>query len=396
MDPARPLDVAAVSVRTPADGPPSAKVADVMTRHLDRLARCALAAAAGLDPLLDRPDDDAAVSGARTDLELLALALREGRPPHESEVDQVAGIASRRAREGVPREAFARGYSTVLRAVWAEVVELAADEGLDPGALHEALHTLWTWADAMAERASELFSAYDLERARHDEQSRTQFLHQLVAGNLSAADIRSSATAYGLHPGRGHSVVRAALADGVTLAELDRALRTALGGRAALTALQGTDVVGVVPGPVRLDAALGTVAVGPERDLVDLHSSDTVAAQVLAAALRFGRTGTVTLEDLGLRLLVAGDDDVGQHLEARYLAPVAGAKEDLAGTVDCYLQHGMRIEAVAKSLFLHPNSVRKRLHRYSELTGADLTEVGDVIQVWWAMRRREMHRAAPR
>jgi DNA-binding PucR family transcriptional regulator len=40
--------------------------------------------------------------------------------------------------------------------------------------------------------------------------------------------------------------------------------------------------------------------------------------------------------------------------------------------VQAYLEHGGSLEATARSLFVHPNTVRYRLGRISELIGYDL------------------------
>jgi hypothetical protein len=385
MDAGSPRAVPSVSSPTPTEA-----VADLLAAHVDELADVAFRAARALDSQIAQTEESRGHEAAAANLLLLARALREGRGPTPAEVEAVAGVAVERARQGVSSTAFARGYSTVLRHVWERLLGLARDAGVDEASLHEPLQVLWAWADAMAEHASAEFARYELEQARHDEQARTQFLSHLLEGSLSAAEIRARAASFGLQPGRQHVAVHAALAPGTDLPAFERALRSALGGRRALVGLQGDEVVGVLPAEPRLEPGVGVVAVGPPAELADLRRSHEVASRLLAAAVRLGCTGSVRVEDVMLRMVVAGEDDIGQLLEERLLAPLASAREDLAGTVDSYLRNGMRIESVAQELFLHPNSVRKRLKRFEELTGADLTDTGSVVQVWWAMRRREL------
>jgi DNA-binding PucR family transcriptional regulator len=54
------------------------------------------------------------------------------------------------------------------------------------------------------------------------------------------------------------------------------------------------------------------------------------------------------------------------------LAPLSTAVE-LRRTLEVYLEGGGALEACARALFVHPNTVRYRLGRISDVTGYDLT-----------------------
>ena len=45
---------------------------------------------------------------------------------------------------------------------------------------------------------------------------------------------------------------------------------------------------------------------------------------------------------------------------------------DLVRTLEAYLQSHGSLNAVARALFLHRNTVRQRLRRIAQITGADL------------------------
>src|SRR4051812_30485576 len=117
-----------VSARTPAT---PAAISDVILRHLEEFVETAVLAVSDLDPLLSRPDPASGRETIRDALNALAVAIRERRLPTPEEVTQVAGVAEQRALQGVPANAFARGYSSVLRAVWADIASRAAEEGID-------------------------------------------------------------------------------------------------------------------------------------------------------------------------------------------------------------------------------------------------------------------------
>jgi DNA-binding PucR family transcriptional regulator len=55
------------------------------------------------------------------------------------------------------------------------------------------------------------------------------------------------------------------------------------------------------------------------------------------------------------------------------MRPLADAGPALAETLDAYLDSGGAIEACARKLFVHPNTVRYRLKRITDFTGRDPT-----------------------
>jgi DNA-binding PucR family transcriptional regulator len=103
-------------------------------------------------------------------------------------------------------------------------------------------------------------------------------------------------------------------------------------------------------------------------------------------------TGVHDVPSLGLRAAVAADADVGDALCARYLEPLAGGSSagELRATLRAYLACGMHVERTAERLFVHQNTVRYRLARFEELTGASLREPEVAFEVWWALERAAM------
>jgi DNA-binding PucR family transcriptional regulator len=53
------------------------------------------------------------------------------------------------------------------------------------------------------------------------------------------------------------------------------------------------------------------------------------------------------------------------------------AQGGLLATAQTYLELGRSLEATSRAMFIHPNTVRYRLGRISELTGYDLTTPRD-------------------
>ena len=70
---------------------------------------------------------------------------------------------------------------------------------------------------------------------------------------------------------------------------------------------------------------------------------------------------------------LAGDPLAKQTLIERIYRPLHAHSTDLVTTLWSYLDNGRSLEATARELFVHPNTVRYRLKRVSEVIGWDAT-----------------------
>lgn len=125
-----------------------------------------------------------------------------------------------------------------------------------------------------------------------------------------------------------------------------------------------------------------------------LAAEFTRATQALRAAAGFGLVGAFTREELGLRATVVALPAVGEQLVGLRLAPLAERGEDgaqLEEAAAAYLQQGLRLEAAARTLYVHPNTLRNRLRRFEEITGTSLRDPADLAEVWWALTHRRIH-----
>ena len=68
-----------------------------------------------------------------------------------------------------------------------------------------------------------------------------------------------------------------------------------------------------------------------------------------------------------------GDTSAVAALYNDVTRPLADAGPALSETLDAYLDSGGAIEACARKLFVHPNTVRYRLKRIADFTGRDPT-----------------------
>ena len=68
-----------------------------------------------------------------------------------------------------------------------------------------------------------------------------------------------------------------------------------------------------------------------------------------------------------------GDTAAVAALHTDVIRPLADAGPALSETLDAFLDSGGAIEACARKLFVHPNTVRYRLKRIADFTGRDAT-----------------------
>ena len=88
------------------------------------------------------------------------------------------------------------------------------------------------------------------------------------------------------------------------------------------------------------------------------------------------------------RVLI-GDITARRALVAQAYAPLAASQGSLLETLSAYLGTGRSLEAAARTLFVHPNTVRYRLRRVSDVTGWDPLDAREsyVLQMALALGR---------
>jgi DNA-binding PucR family transcriptional regulator len=158
--------------------------------------------------------------------------------------------------------------------------------------------------------------------------------------------------------------------------------------RSALSVVQGPYLVAIVAGPISSPDKIGTDAFvqallenfadGPvvightTPGLGSAHSSAMEAmAGIEAVAGWPGAPRPVLSWELLPERALLGDEAAVRTLNEFIVKPLSKGGDTLAATLDAYLDSGGLVEACARSLFVHPNTVRYRLKRISEITGRD-------------------------
>jgi PucR C-terminal helix-turn-helix domain len=329
------------------------------------------------------------------DLPSAQAALKERRPPTAQELDDSATATVALAREGVPLDALNQSRRIAVRGIFDAWREEAQARGVDAATQLEHLYALWSWTDAITARASAVYPQAQAEAEGRDEGQRAWFLRGVLDGTVSPAEAQVRGAAYGLLPGGRYLALRGRPTPGSDARELRRAVEltggTDCGG--VLVAFVDGEVWGLVSRPPKISRRQGVVGLGTATDLSGVDGSFALAARALETATALGLEGVVSIDDLSLRPVIVSEDHLGERLIRRYLEPLRELGEfgvTLEETVDAYLANDMRIADSAKALIIHPNTLRHRINRFQEITGADLRRTQDVIEVWWALQRRRV------
>src|SRR5580692_8615876 len=156
-------------------------------------------------------------------------------------------------------------------------------------------------------------------------------------------------------------------------------------GRAALTDVHGTWLVAIVSGQLTpTDKFLGDllgafsdgpVVIGPTAPMLTAayHSASEAISGMNAVAGWRGAPRPVLARELLPERALMGDASAIAALHTDVMRPLADAGPTLTETLDAYLDCGGAIEACARKLFVHPNTVRYRLRRIADFTGRDPT-----------------------
>jgi len=152
-------------------------------------------------------------------------------------------------------------------------------------------------------------------------------------------------------------------------------------GLSVLAGVQGDRLIAVVGGvtgdPVVVLRALagqfapGPVVIGPVvGELTAASRSAEAALSGLRAAVAWpDAPRPVLADDLLPERAVAGDELARGCLLEEIYRPLSEAGSALLETLSVYLEQAASLEAAARILFVHPNTVRYRLRRVTDITG---------------------------
>ncbi|SDZ42672.1 DNA-binding transcriptional regulator, PucR family [Amycolatopsis xylanica] len=184
--------------------------------------------------------------------------------------------------------------------------------------------------------------------------------------------------------------------------------RAARVSRSVLLSVQGSRLVVVVGGPtdgtqkdrealgkLSLAFADGPVVAGPTvPSLAEAHHSAAEALSGLRAIVGWpAAPRPARSSELLPERALSGDAEAERRLIEEIAKPLEDAGPTLLTTVETYLESGGVLETCARELFVHPNTVRYRLKKASELTGRNPAEPRDALVLRIALTVGRLARA---
>lgn len=340
-------------------------------------------------------DEQSIASSVERNIFLGLDIVSQRRAATADEIETRAAVAAERARSGVSIHDCLDAHSlalTVLRD------EFAARAAVTTGELAEAAEVITRISDLLSAslvRFATLHRETELAMARHDVNARMDFLQQLVAGKLSAAQIQVRAVNLKINPEAEYTVVRGRVRDPSALAELRKALERRPSGAptSPLVGLVNGDLVALCPTVPHIPRKAWYVGLGPRVCLTDALQSFEVATRVVETAEQCAAIGVFGLDEIAMQAAVVSDPQVGDLLVDRYLAPLKVLDDFshvLEETVWAYLAHDFDVRSAAATMHVHPNTFRYRLRRFEEVSGADLSTTKALFEVWWALERQRV------
>jgi PucR C-terminal helix-turn-helix domain len=302
-------------------------------------------------------------------------------------------------RAGRSLDALLAAYRLGARVAWRRLAAAGERAGLSPRTLYTLAEAIFAYIDELSADSIEGY-AREQAAAAGVLQRRRQRLAALLVQDPPAAPATVEAAA-------SNAAWRLPRSVAVLVVESDESsegaerLAVRLGPDALVAHLPPLNVA-LVPAPARrneLEAAVRDrrAALGPDVPWQEAALSFERAREVLRLAGDGGIEGDEALlvaERHRLSLLLGADRRLARDVAESALAPLESetelSRERLGSTLDAWLRHRGRTEAVAKALHVHPQTVRYRLARLRELFGNRLDDPDGRFELELALRARRI------
>jgi DNA-binding PucR family transcriptional regulator len=319
-------------------------------------------------------------------------------------VTEVFGTAPRELARAVSLQHAVEMVRVIIDAVEAQVEELAA-----PGNEAELREAVLTYAREIAFSAAQVYARTAEARGAWDARLEALVVDSLVRGDTedslhswaSALNWSSSPVTVvvgtlgdeGDDENKGHTPSSVLGSEALIEDVRTQARRARLD---LLAGVQGNRlilVVGGVDDPIAAAERFagrfgpGPVIAGPlVRDLRTASVSVRAALAALRAAPAWpDAPRPAGADDLLPERAMDGDPDARAALISDVYEPLLGGGHALLDTLTTYLEQGSSLEATARLLFVHPNTVRYRLRRVAELTDYTPSAGRDGFTLWVAV-----------
>jgi hypothetical protein len=301
------------------------------------------------------------------------------RNPSDERPTPTADVFGTAPRELIRSISLPQTVDVVRTAI--EVVEDNVTDVVGEDDAADVLQGVLLYSREVAFSAAHVYARYAEARGSWDARLEATVIDSLIRGEVDE-DVRSRASALGWTALDEVAVVVGRPRDEDSEGAVEEIRRKARhAGYDVLAGLQGDRLVAVlgrIDDPVKAAGVIsahfgpGPVVAGPVvPDLASAAASARAAVSGLTAAPGWpDAPRAVAASALLPERALAGDQDAMDALVNDVFSPIADAGPVVLETLAAYLETGGSVEAAARQLFVHPNTVRYRLRRVSDV--ADL------------------------
>jgi len=355
----------------------------------------------------DRPGGETLLNDVREHcrlhVDLLLKSLRAGRDPDRADLGFAREAAARRVHQGIPLDGLLQAFRVGHRTLWQAIVDEAATSPAGREAAIRLAGDAMEYIDLASTHVAEAYLRESGQLAELIQRRRRDLLENLLAGRLPD-DAETETLGLGLERDADLLVAVASLqdspgADDRALAEAANSIAASIGSR-ALVVVRQDEVAAVLPlsgkSPETIGIALDVARVSAEREhaiRMQIGVSGVcrglaeVAQRYLEAHQALRRSGPdrpiVSLSELSpFEHLVASADRSTRASIALEAAPLLESSHAaLMETLRAYLDSDLDVARTAETLYVHPNTVRYRLRRISDLTGLDTQRFSGLVEL---------------
>jgi hypothetical protein len=347
--------------------PPS--IADVIRPVLPEVADEAVAVIRAELPPYDAafagPYEQVIRDGVERALRRFADVLEDPERSDAVERQVNVGLGRGEFRQGRGLDVLLAAYRIGARVAWRRFVAAGVQAGVPPTELYRLGEAVFAYIDGLSAEAAEGYAAEQSVQAGETQRLRRALVRALVREPVDEDEVRAAADAAGWAlPSR----LAALVSD-----EASERVAGRIGADVVAARLDGQTIAFVpdLHAPGRL--AQVQLALGERRGALGPEVGWQRAALSLArarAALDVVPGSFVRADEHLAELVLAADRRLGRELADRVLAPLDEAPEAtrarLTATLEAWLDHQGRVEAVAQALDVHPQTVRYRLGQLRE------------------------------